>query len=123
MAKPTPAMATTALAWLDMAPDLLVLVGTGAELLAELLGEPLGALGAPVALVGLMDPVEAGTEPVAGEEAGEEAGADSAAKATVAMTARMAAVENFMVGGSGAGVGLVLGVWFGSGTRFGRVKS
>lgn len=113
MAKPRPATATMALAWLETAPLLLVVEGLvplveGVVPLVEGLGTAVGlveALGetAPVELAALVVVATAAVVVVV-------VVTGSAAKATVAMTARTAAAENFMVGGSGVGVGLVLGL-------------
>lgn len=118
MAKPTPAKATMALAWLDIAPAFEGVVAAGG--VAVPVPVPPGAetgLLAPV-------PVAAGGAVVAAAVV-PGAVVGSAAMATEAMTARMATAENFMVGGSGlVGVGVGVGwlVWKWNEVRK-RVKS
>lgn len=110
MAKPRPATATMALAWLETAPLLLVVEGLvplveGVVPLVEGLGTVVGLVEA----LGETEPVELAVVVTTGVVVVVVV-TGSAAKATVAMTARTAAAENFMVGGSGVGVGLVLGL-------------
>lgn len=122
MAKPTPAKATMALAWLAIAPALAGPEGLGAGVLEP--PEEAGALEEVAGVEGLGVPEVAVEAELTEEEVVVvTGGAASAVKATAAMTARMAAVENFMVRGSGVGLGWGLVGWFGSGTRFERVKS